>query len=199
MRPTERPLTFEQEYPKHAFAPLVDLGMTIAAWVVRRRAGKGVAPASPSPRPTGAVALSKQAAIAVSVTLLLAGAYSHVRADTPARVTADPILVAALSHGSDGLDTYAQDMRAFGRSASNVADSLASCGRPRGADSSRVAGAAGPASAPAASGPAVRRTIDASTARALWQTARLEGRDGLDAYDENFQSTSRSLLSFSTQ
>jgi hypothetical protein len=51
MRPTERPLTFEQEYPKHAFAPLVDLGMTIAAWVVRRRAGMRAESASASPRP----------------------------------------------------------------------------------------------------------------------------------------------------
>jgi hypothetical protein len=199
MRPTERPLTFEQEYPKHAFAPLVDFGIALAAWVVRRRAGRRVEPANPSFPPTGAMAQSRQAAIAVTVTLLMAAAYTHVRADTPARVNADPILAVALSYGSDGLDTYAQDMHRFGRSASNVTESLGFCAGPRGADSSRVAGPAGPASAPATSGPAVRRAIESPTARALSQTARLEGRDGLDTYDEDFRSTTRPLLSFSTQ
>jgi hypothetical protein len=39
MRLIERPLIFEETYPKYEFAPLVELGMSIAAWLEKKFRG----------------------------------------------------------------------------------------------------------------------------------------------------------------
>ena len=195
---TERPLTFEQEYPKHSFAPLVALAVAVAAWAVRRRtAGRTKAAGAPVRPVAGGLTLSKHVAIAVTVTLAMAATSSHVRADASSRAGSDSIPTAALPtapsaevlasvvarYESDALDTYAQDMRAFGRSASMPAIPADSCTESRASGSTQMPRGGAAVSATRASLPAVARYIDPPAARKLFQGAEFNVRDGLDVYD----------------
>lgn len=220
MRPTEYPLTFEQEYRKHEFAPLVDLALTVTARAMRRRDGRRAESADGRPHPTGAgLTLYKRAAIAVAVAFVMAAAFSHVYADAPPRSKAGQILVAAVdpgpssattrtekilrkiveSHVSDGLDIYAQEMRAFGRPASIPTNPLEACSGSRRTDSTQVTFGGRPGGIAQAPVAVARRGIEPLAARELFQAARFGAGDGLNVYYEDFRPTNGLLLSLTVR
>ena len=81
------------------------------------------------------------------------------------------------------MDTYAQDMRAFGRTARAPAIFPDSCAESRASGSMQKSRLGVAASAPRASAPAVGRYIDAPAARNLFQKTEFNVQDGLDVYD----------------
>ena len=218
MRFTERPLTFEQEYPKYSFAPLVELAVAVVAWAVRRRAAGRAEHAGAPVRPAaGEMSLAKHLVIAVTVSLAMAATSSHVRADASLRAKPDSglasvtdrapsaavtrtseVLASVVAHyESDGLDTYAQDMRAFGRSAFAPTMVSDACARSRAGESLQESRRGTAVSATRAQGPAVGRSIDPPAARKLFQGAEFNIKDGLDVYDRDFRPKTGSLLAVS--
>lgn len=138
MRLSKRPLSFEQEYPKHEFAPLVDLGMKAAFWAAKRRSIEPskhadaslrvsrVDPISPTTRHRRAklttAPLVVMLALAATFTRVDADCRSAGAADSPATAPVDQERISGLtrtsevlrnvveSYESDGLDTYNEDL-----------------------------------------------------------------------------------------
>ena len=147
---SQRPQSFEQEYPKHEFAPLVDLVLNAASWVARRRATRkskcqGVFfrafPMTLRPAATRH-RRAKLTTSSVVVMCALAATFSRVYADCPsasmtnthAGAPAEAARTPAIDQNSeilrliietsktDGLDVYNVDFRPEPRSLLSVVD-----------------------------------------------------------------------------
>ena len=147
---SQRPQSFEQEYPKHEFAPLVDLVLNAASWVARRRAipkskcqGVSFRALPMTSRP--AATRHRQAKLTTSsfvVMCALAATFSRVYADCPSPSMTDSIAGASAEAArttdidqnseilrqiiktskADGLDVYNVDFRPEPKSLLSVVD-----------------------------------------------------------------------------
>lgn len=144
MRPSQRPLSFEQEFPKHEFAPLIALALKVATWAVKRRSGQPLESHGAGPRafrvgqisPTTRSRHAKLTMTAAVVMFALAAAFSSVYADCPSEGIAGSLRAPPVDAGrasemvptaeilrrviksskSDGLDVYNDDFRTTSQS-----------------------------------------------------------------------------------
>lgn len=150
MRTSQQPLSFEQEYPKHEFAPLVDLGLKAASWAAGRRSNEPPDCEYAGPRASriAPIPLSirhrpvKFTAVALVVMFVLAATFTRAYADCPAAEATNSLTTAPVdrekvsgltrtsealrkaieSAAPDGLDTYNEDLQPPAGSLASLAD-----------------------------------------------------------------------------